>query len=119
MRPTISTYAFVIVLPEAGPGTSAAVVGIGTCCARAVVNVSAPTSATTRMVFVFMAVFFVSLLPFTSLSPCHWVSKSCRKMPASDLEAEDEEEACVGERGHVVLACTGALGAEVDVDRAV
>src|ERR1700731_4810346 len=35
MRPTIWTYSLVIAVPGAGPGTWAAVVGIGTCCAWA------------------------------------------------------------------------------------
>src|SRR5664279_5309923 len=45
MRPIICTYASVMG-PAAGPGTWAAVVGIGTCCACAVAKASAHASAT-------------------------------------------------------------------------
>src|SRR5450631_344442 len=38
MRPTIWTYCLVIAVPAAGPGTSAAVFGSGTCCAGATAN---------------------------------------------------------------------------------
>ena len=36
MRPTVSTYCLVIVVPGTGPETSAGVVGIGTCACVAV-----------------------------------------------------------------------------------
>src|SRR4030095_11314062 len=50
-------YSLVIVLPAAGPGTSAAVVGIGNCCARPFVSARALKSATPRIVFVFIVAF--------------------------------------------------------------
>src|SRR3990172_107410 len=65
MRPMVWTYCLVIAVPDAGPGTSAAFFGSGTCCAYAVVNASAPTSAAARRIclrVVFMVVTFLSFI---------------------------------------------------------
>src|SRR4029450_3368410 len=58
MRPTICTYSRVIAVPGAGPWTWAAVVGIGTCCACAVVHTSAASAKVMR-----------TSLSFTGVSP--------------------------------------------------
>src|ERR1035438_9984504 len=64
MRPMLWTYSLVKTVPAAGPGTSEAVVGSGTCCACALVNVTAHTSAAARSrgVFIFIILFFLWLI---------------------------------------------------------
>src|SRR6185295_3820991 len=68
MRPTIWTYSLVMAVPAAGPGTSVALLGNGTCCASALVNASAPTSAAAIRFCV--RVVFNFVFPFFWLSAC-------------------------------------------------
>src|SRR6185436_11413974 len=121
MRATVCTYAFVMVVPEAGPGTSAAVVGNGTCWASVTVVVTAKRIAAT--VSAISAACFIVIFPLQrSLHRFEVPGLPALVDPGFQwpVEAQDHEIVLAGNRAHPIAALAGwRLRAKVENGRAV